>query len=178
MRMLPTHMGVCINSLSSCCSGNISSKYGIVGLKIAPSSSLCRPSISSCLIQKTLVFITHTCSARDTEPTVGLNKHTAVTLFHCQFAFHPVSKHANQINPSSQRGRHWHRLRLSYNLRPGGKRGAIIVAGCGVMTSAPKTASMATSCHVLDTCSWIIYSFTDVAEPADISYSFHVGSWG
>lgn len=59
--------------------------------------------------------------------------------------------------------------------RPGGKRGVIIIAGCGVMTSAPKTASMATSCHVLDTCSWIIYSFTDVAEPTDISYSFHEG---
>lgn len=85
----PTHMSVCINSLGSCCSGNISSKYGIVGLKIATSFSLCRPSISSCLIQKTLVFITHTCFTRDTEPTVVLNKHTAVTLFHCQFALHP-----------------------------------------------------------------------------------------
>lgn len=89
----------CINSLwksfwiSSCCAGNIGSKYGIVGIKIAIQtkqhhSLVARPSISSCLIQKTLVF-SNSRFAPPAEPAAVHNKHIAVTLFHCQFALHP-----------------------------------------------------------------------------------------
>lgn len=39
-------------------------------------SLFAKSSISSCLIQKTLVFITHTCCTRDTEPTAVRNKHS------------------------------------------------------------------------------------------------------
>ena len=75
------HPGTCINSpgslfwISLCCSGNCRAKYGNKRAKNSNQhhSRFAKSSISSCLIQRTLVFITSSCCTRDTEPTAAHN---------------------------------------------------------------------------------------------------------
>lgn len=115
-------------------------------------SLFAKSSKSSCLIQTTLVFITHTCCTRDTEPTAAHNKHSCCNTI-------PLSIYITTLLVSMQikliphrigdlTGTVWNEATVS---RPDGRRGAIIRTGCGAMTSsataAPSTAGLTITCH-------------------------------
>lgn len=119
------HTDVCINSLrkffwiSLCCSGNSSSKYGIMRAKnsnIKPTNIIhffAKSSISSCFIQKTRVFITLTCCTLDTEPTAARNKHSCVNTIPLSI-YITSSSVSMQIKLMPHRGPHWHCAKWSH----------------------------------------------------------------
>lgn len=100
-------------------------------------SLFAKSSISSCLIQKTLVFITHTCCTRDTEPTAARNKHSCGNTI-------PLSIYITSLLVSMQIKLIPHRIgdlagtvwSEATAWRPDVRRGVIIITGCRVMTSS------------------------------------------
>lgn len=104
-------------------------------------SVFAKSSISSCLIQTTLLFITHTCCTRDTESTPAHNKHSWGNIIPMPIYINSwlVSMQIKLIPYSigNLTGKVWNEATAS---RPDGRRGAIITAGCGAMTSSATTA--------------------------------------
>lgn len=115
-------------------------------------SLFAKSSISSCLIQKTLQFITYTCCTHDPEPTAARNKHSCSNTI-------PLSIYITSLLVSMQikliprrigdlTGSVWNEATAS---RPDGRWGVIIITSWRVMTSsatvATMTAGLTITCH-------------------------------
>lgn len=144
-------------------------------------SVFAKSSISSCLIQTTLLFITHTCCTRDTESTPAHNKHSWGNIIPLSIYIKSwlVSMQIKLIPYSigNLTGTVWNEATAS---RPDGRRGAIIIAGCGTMNLLLPQLQRQRAWHYLPLMSsWIVpvASFIDIAQPTmkHISYSFHMG---
>lgn len=125
-------------------------------------SLFAKSSMHSCLIQKTLVFITHTWCTRDTEPTAAHNKHG------CGYTI-PLSIYITSSLVSMQikliphrigdlTGTVWNEAPAS---RLDGRWGVIIITGCRVMTSSA-TVTPVTACLPITYHSCLLESLVSV----------------